>query len=199
MRVSVKPVIVAAALAAVAACSSTSASEPTTFQPATKWDHRAEAPAWTEASLNALRSYGAPLLSMTPADAEAWCPGYETASLAEREAFWVGLLSALAEHESTWNPRAVGGGGKWFGLVQISPATARGYGCEAGSADALKDGTKNLSCAIRIWANTVSRDGVIAAGGRGVAADWGPFHQSSKREAMKSWTRAQPYCQAHGA
>jgi hypothetical protein len=199
LRVSIKPVIVAAALAAVAACTSTSASEPAMVAPVAKWDQQADAPLWTEASLNALRSHGAALVSITPADAEAWCPGYDTATLAEREAFWVGLLSALAEHESTWNPRAVGGGGQWFGLVQISPATARGYGCEAGSADALKDGTKNLSCAIRIWANTVSRDGVIAAGGRGVAADWGPFHQSSKREAMNAWTRAQPYCQQRGA
>jgi hypothetical protein len=196
VRVSLKALLISTLLAGVSACGTTDAREtPATTPPVMKWDHRAEAPLWTEASINALRSHGAPLVSLVPADAETWCPGYDTATLAEREAFWIGLLSALAEHESTWNPRAVGGGGRWFGLVQISPATARGYGCEAGSADALKDGRQNLACAIRIWANTVSRDGVIAAGGRGVAADWGPFHQSNKREAMKAWTRAQPYCQ----
>lgn len=195
MRASLRALLISTVLAAVTACGTTDAREKPASLPVTKWDHRTEAPLWTEASLNALRSHGAPLVSLVPADAESWCPGYDTATPAEREAFWVGLLSALAEHESTWNPSAVGGGGRWFGLVQISPATARGYGCQAGSGDALKDGTMNLSCAIRIWANTVSRDGVIAAGGGGVAADWGPFHQSRKREAMKAWTRAQPYCQ----
>ena len=195
MRASLRTALFSTVLAAVAACSTTDARESDVL-PATKWDHRTEAPVWTEASLAALRSYGQPLVSIVPADAETWCPGYDTATAAEREAFWVGLLSALAEHESTWNPRAVGGGGQWFGLVQISPATARGYGCDARSGDALKDGTQNLSCAIRIWSRTVTRDGVIAAGGRGVAADWGPFHQSSKRQAMMNWTRAQPYCKA---
>ncbi len=195
MRASLRTALFTTVLAALAACSTTDARESDVL-PATKWDHRTEAPVWTEASLAALRSYGRPLVSSVPADAETWCPGYDTATPAEREAFWVGLLSALAEHESTWNPRAVGGGGQWFGLVQISPATARGYGCDARSGDALKDGTENLTCAIRIWSRTVTRDGVIAAGGGGVAADWGPFHQSSKRQAMMNWTRAQPYCRA---
>ncbi len=192
--------VVLAACLALAACGSTSAREtPRTlpsFEPVAKWDFKPQGDAWTEASLEALRTHGAALVSMVPADAETWCPGYDTASAEERKAFWIGLLSALAEHESTWNPQAVGGGGKWFGLVQISPATARGYGCAAGSGDALKDGAANLSCAIRIWASTVTRDGVIAAGGGGVAADWGPFHQSKKRAAMQSWVKSQSYCQA---
>ncbi len=103
-------------------------------------------------------------------------------------------MSALARYESTWNPRAVGGGGRWFGLVQIAPATARHYGCGATSGRALKDGAANLRCAIRIMAQTVPRDGVVAARGRGVAADWGPFHDPAKRAQMAAWTRAQPYC-----
>jgi hypothetical protein len=131
---------------------------------------------------------------VTPGDIEAWCPAYPEASQTQRRAFWAGLISTLAKHESTWNPRAVGGGGLWFGLVQIAPATARGYGCEARSGEALKDGTKNLSCAIRIMARTVPRDGVVSAGMRGVAADWGPFHSARKREDMRSWVREQPYC-----
>ena len=38
------------------------------------------------------------------------------------------------------------------------------------------------------------RDGVVSAGMRGVAADWGPFHSRAKREDMKRWMRKQPYC-----
>lgn len=162
--------------------------------PVMRWDHRPEAPEWTSATLAALRAHGAILAQTVPADIETWCPGYAGAGPEGRRAFWATLLSALAKHESTWNPAAAGGGGRWFGLVQISPATARGYGCAAGSAKALTDGAANLSCAVRIMAETVPRDGVVSAGMRGVAADWGPFHSSRKRADMIAWTLARPYC-----
>lgn len=135
---------------------------------------------------------------MTPKDIRDWCPGYARADLATRRAFWVGFLSALAKHESTWNPRAVGGGGLWYGLLQILPATARLFGCKARTGAALKDGAANLSCGIRIMAQTVTRDGVISARRprwSGVAADWGPLRKAAKREEMAAWLKAQDYCQ----
>jgi hypothetical protein len=55
-------------------------------------------------------------------------------------------------------------------------------------------GAANLSCAIRIMSETVPRDGVISKGMRGVAADWGPFHQSRKRSDIQERTKAQPFC-----
>ncbi|MEM0934909.1 MAG: transglycosylase SLT domain-containing protein [Pseudomonadota bacterium] len=160
-----------------------------------RWDHHPEAEAWTETAFAALDTHGAALPELTPRDIEAWCPAYPEADTEQRKAFWTGLISTLAKHESTWNPSAVGGGGLWFGLVQIAPATARGYGCEARSGAALKDGPSNLSCAIRIMAYTVPRDNVVSRGMRGVAADWGPFHSSRKREDMRTWVSTQPYCQ----
>lgn len=162
--------------------------------PVARWDFRPEGDEWTRASLVALSSYGRPLVEMVPEDIDTWCPRYAKADDAEREAFWIGLLSSLAKHESTWRPDAAGGGGKWYGLLQISPATARSYGCRAQTAEALKDGASNLSCAIRIMSVTVPRDRVVAANGGGIAADWGPFHQASKREEMRDWVREQPYC-----
>jgi len=167
----------------------------TSVRPPMRWDHHPHSTEWTEMAFAALGGHGAALPQSVPGDIAAWCPAYTEASPEERKAFWTGLISTLAKHESTWNPRAVGGGGRWFGLVQIAPATARGYGCQARSGDALKDGTANISCAIRIMARTVTRDGVVSAGMRGVAADWGPFHSSRKREDMRAWVRAQPYCQ----
>jgi hypothetical protein len=159
------------------------------------WDGAsAESAEWTEATLEALESEGAALLSEVPGDIGTWCPGYAEASVEERAAFWSGLLSALARHESTWNEDAVGGGGQWFGLVQISPATARGYGCEARTGEALRDGEANLECAVRIAAQTVTRDGVVAAGGGGFAADWGPFASAQKRQEMAGWVSSQAYC-----
>jgi len=159
-----------------------------------RWDHLPAGETWTEATLAALESHGQNLVNTTPADIGAWCPAYEKSDVEGRKAFWSGLLSTLAKHESTWQPTVVGGGGRWFGLVQISPATARHYGCRAGSGEALKDGSANLSCAVRILDTTVPRDGVVSAGMRGVAADWGPFHQRSKREDMRTWLVSQPYC-----
>lgn len=113
-------------------------------------------------------------------------------------AFWAGLISGLAKHESTWREEAVGGGNQWFGLLQISPATARGYGCNATSGKALLNGESNLSCGIRIMGVTVPRDNAIAVRDsrwRGIAADWAPFQSSSKRAEIAAWTKQQPYCQ----
>ncbi|MEZ5796561.1 MAG: transglycosylase SLT domain-containing protein [Paracoccaceae bacterium] len=163
--------------------------------PPMRWDHRAEAPGWTAAALSAVSRHDDVLASRVPADIETWCPGYETASLPERRAFWVGMMSALAKHESGWNPAAAGGGGKWIGLMQISPKTARGHGCSAQSAGALKDGAANLDCAVSIFAGDVARDGVVAGGGkRGMGRDWAPFRKGDKRADMAAWTSAQPYC-----
>lgn len=155
---------------------------------------RPEAPIWTGTALAALDAHGAPLVDIVPADIDVYCPGYRDASPEERKTFWVTFLSALAKHESTWRPDVSGGNGAWHGLLQISPQTARGYGCRARSAEALKDGGANLSCGIRIMAVTVPRDGVISAGMGGVAADWGPFHQAAKRADIQARTRSAAVC-----
>ncbi|QFU09248.1 Transglycosylase SLT domain protein [Rhodobacteraceae bacterium THAF1] len=166
--------------------------------PVTRWDFRPESDRWSRASIKALKSHGRGLVQHTPRDIGRWCPGYARGSDVDRRAFWVGFLSALAKYESTWKPRAVGGGGLWYGLLQILPQTARGYGCAARTGDALKDGPANLSCAIRIMARTVPRDGVIHARSprwSGVSADWGPMRSDAKRREMRRWLRAQEYCQ----
>lgn len=162
--------------------------------PDMRWSHRSEADRWSRAALTALRSHASVLPQVVPKDIGDWCPAYVTNDQSAREAFWIGLLSTLAKHESTYRPTAVGGGGKWYGLLQILPATARGYGCKTTSRDGLKNGAANLQCALRIMAVTVPRDGVVSHGMRGVAADWGPFHSRTKRSDMMKWTRAQPYC-----
>lgn len=163
--------------------------------PTMRWDHKSEAEDWTRATLSAIETTGVSLTSLVPADIDDYCPAYKDASQQDRAAFWSGLISALAKHESTWNPKAEGGGGLWIGLTQIAPGTARAYGCEARSVSDLKKGESNLSCAVKIMSSTVPRDGVVSQGMRGVAADWGPFHSSKKRDDMKTWTREQAYCQ----
>lgn len=164
--------------------------------PRTRFQHMQDHAMWTRVALAALKSHGQPLVEMVPGDVTDWCPAYPQADAAGRRAFWVGFLSALSKHESTYRASAVGGGGRWYGLLQILPATARGYGCNVGTGSALKNGGANLSCAVRIMAVTVPRDGVIyGRGGRGVAADWGPLRSAAKRRDMAGWLRRQAYCE----
>lgn len=162
--------------------------------PVARWDFRPEATEWTERSLQMLETEAAVLTEIVPDDIASWCPAYTLADRPQRAAFWVGFLSALTHHESTHRPEAVGGGGRWYGLSQILPATARGYGCEARSGQALLDGGANLQCALRIMAHTVARDNMVATGRQGVAADWGPLVQANKREEMRAWLLRQDYC-----
>lgn len=163
--------------------------------PAARWDHRPEATVWTRAALAALQGKGGALLRSQPTDIATFCPAYPKAKADDRAAFWMGLFSALAKHESTWNPRAAGEGGRYRGLLQITPATARAYGCDAG---ALYDGAANVSCAVAIAARQVARTGVVVGGPGGwggLAADWGPMRNGRKLADIAAWTRAQDYCQ----
>jgi hypothetical protein len=165
--------------------------------PPMQWDHHPEAEQWTESTLVALSTKDPILSQRVPADIETWCPGYAEAPVEARRAFWAGLMSAVARYESTWNETASGGGGRWIGLMQISPRTANYFGCEATSVGALKDGEANLECAVEIMSTQVAKDNLVAgAGNRGIGRDWAPLRSSEKRSAMAAWTREQPYCQA---
>lgn len=169
------------------------------FLPNTRWDHKEGSDLWTRAAMTAISGHGDGLESLVPRDIERWCPAYEDNPPVQRRAFWVGMMSALAKHESTYNPNAVGGGDLWYGLLQIYPDTARRYGCYARTGEALKDPEDNLSCAARIMNVTVARDNAIAirdSRWRGVAADWGPMSNRSKLPEMAAWTRSQSYCVA---
>lgn len=163
--------------------------------PAMRWDNHPEGEIWTTRTLDAIDTNAPSLLDTVPRDIATWCPGYPDASDDEREAFWTGILSALAKHESTWNPKASGGGGRWIGLLQIAPSTARQYGCEANTVGALKNGADNLTCAVRIAGVQVAKDDMVAGNGaQGLGRDWAPFRSSAKRAEMAAWTRQQAYC-----
>lgn len=164
--------------------------------PPMQWDVRPEGREWTQDTLVALAQHDTVLASSVPADVQSWCPGYAEASLTDRRAFWAGLMSAVARYESTWNPQAAGGGGRYIGIMQISPVSADYHQCEADTVTELKDGSENLECAAQMMAKAVARDGLVVGGGnRGIGRDWMPFRDAEKRAAMAEWTRAQPYCQ----
>lgn len=167
------------------------------YLPEARWDRLSVGPIWTRAVMSAISAHGDDLENTVPRDIEKWCPAYEANDPEKRRAFWACMISLLARYESTYRPDAVGGGGRWYGLMQILPSTARHFGCRATSGEALKVPEDNLACAVRIMNVTVPRDNAIAqrdSRWRGVAADWGPMTDSSKIDAMASWTSAQSYC-----
>ncbi len=194
-----RPLLAASLLAALSlsGCMETGTAQLSTsgMTPPMQWDVRPEAKTWTGKTLVALAHEDDALAGSVPADIDQWCPGYENASLQERRAFWAGLMSAVARYESSWNPQAAGGGGRYIGVMQISPRTADLHGCEADTTAELKDGAGNLACAAKIVANAVESDGVVAGSGRqGAGRDWMPIRDAGKRAAMSAWTSAQPYC-----
>lgn len=163
--------------------------------PPMRWDQHPEALEWTKSTMNAVSTKDEDLAGKVPADIEAWCPGYETASLEDRRAFWVGMVSTVSKYESSWNPAASGGGGRWIGLMQISPRSAAYYGCDATTVVSLKDGPANLECAVQIASGRVGKDGLVAGNGTsGIGHDWAPLRDATKRTEMAAWTKAQPYC-----
>ena len=169
--------------------------------PRARWENRQNGALWTRVALAAVATHGAPLLGVVPRDIAEWCPAYPVQTAENRAAFWAALLSTLSRYESTWNPNAVGGNGRWFGLMQIYPPTAEFRDCRVQTGEGLKRASANLNCAIRIMAITVPRDEAISVKNtrwRGVAADWGPIRNDWMRRDMQRYTRKQTYCRALG-
>lgn len=173
-----------AALALVLLTSCGTEPEPQGFNFAMQWDHRPEAARWTRAAIS--ESVSSNLVRVTPGDIESWCPAYTSASDLDRAAFWSGTLSALARYESTWNPKASGAGGRYHGLLQISPRTAQSAGCQGD----LFTGRDNLACAVKIASRQAGEGRPVAR----ILGDWGPMKSGAKRDEMANWTRAQSYC-----
>ena len=169
--------------------------------PRAAWDNRRQGRLWTRTTLTAIRGHGSALLDTVPVDIADWCPAYRDHGPKERAAFWNALISTVVKHESTYRPGAVGGDGKWYGLMQILPSTAQGHECRASTGQELKHGPSNLSCAVRIMAEVVARDGAIALkdGERaGLATQWGPMTDAGKLAEMSGYTRKRKFCRSLG-
>ena len=165
--------------------------------PKLRWDARAGSQAWSLALLMEIERHPRTFLRKVPQDIKAFCPGFAEGSAVDRAAFWAALLSGIARHESRSNPRASGAGGRYLGLMQISPATARNYGCAA-SGEGLLDGGPNMVCSVKIVAHHVARDGqVVGQSGawRGAARDWMVLRDPAAREDITGWIKKQEYCQ----
>lgn len=208
-RPSAPPVFASPAAPSPAPVSSVPTNDPSalTALPVAQWDSRPAGRDWTRFALGGVDSLAQALLATVPSDVGAYCPRYAQANPADRRAFWVGLMSALARFESDFDPSVEFTEPNIFdvqgnrvvsrGLLQISRESANGYGCGITNELQLHDPATNLTCAVRIMNRLVARDGVIASTAspwRGMAAYWRPFRGPDRRAAIQQWTSAQTYC-----
>lgn len=129
--------------------------------------------AWTELLVKSLQGEGKALLAVHSIQ------------------YWVMLFSALARHESNFDPTctytekfpdAKGKPVVSRGLLQISKESANGYGAGLVKEEELHDVATNLRCGVLIAAKWVVKDGVVYGGDaehgwKGMARYWSQFRK----------------------
>jgi len=204
-------ILAAATMLMLAACETTGGVGPgpgrLSGPPPAAWDVRPEGRAWSQVGHQAVAVLAPQLVTLTPTDIDAFCPGYRTANAEGRRAFYVSLLAELARYESNFDPSvtftesfsdASGRRVVSRGLLQLSQESANGYGCGISDAQQLHDPETNIRCAVRILGRWVERDGVIsgynAGAWRGASRYWSPFRDRNKLVDLQASLNAQPYC-----
>jgi len=210
MRILVKA-FAAAVILLLAACETTGGAGPGPSRPVgpppAAWDVRPEGRAWTQAAHQAVAVLAPQLVTLTPNDIDAFCPGYRAANPDGRRAFYVSLLAELSRYESNFDPSvsftesfsdSTGRRVVSRGLLQLSQESANGYGCGITDPQQLHDPETNIRCAVRILGRWVERDGVIAGynsgAWRGASRYWSPFRDRNKLVDLQANLNAQPFC-----
>lgn len=173
------------------------------------WSKKNPDGSWTRITEVAVAASSLPHLE--PKDIGKFCPAYRHLPSKKRIRFWVGLLSSMAEFESTFNPEAAARGPSKDvfrrrdtnrGLLQISKESANqpGYSCGIEKAKHLHDPAIHLPCAVKILSTWVSADRVIASyegnkKTRGGGRYWAVLQEKNGRlPAISSFTRNLPFC-----
>lgn len=172
------------------------------------WSSHADGEVWTELAETAVQE--TTLTAMIPEDADKFCPRYDSLVQSDRIQFWVGLLSAMAEHESDFDPMiqytesliqdSNGHDVVSRGLLQLSLESARQtrYGCTIERDEDLHEPAVNLDCSAQILNTWVSRDGSIAgtANSRlGGARYWSTlWHSRDSLGQIRRFTRQLRVC-----
>lgn len=165
------------------------------------------------AVLEPLLTVDDPLAASNPADAEAFCPAYRHLGAADRALMWRTMLTAMARPESNFRVAEV----YWekdqsqysIGLLQLSLADERGYGCGLRTEVDLTRPEANLSCGVRIMRRLVARDGRIGGDpahiARGGARYWSTLRErrttapgappADARDEVIAAVRALPVCE----
>jgi hypothetical protein len=170
-----------------------------------RWEgYASDGDKWVKYVSDAIDEHGL-MNAKQPSDAAEFCPNFKSLSLEQKKMFWIYLVSATAELESSFNPKSSytedfkdSSGTKVVsrGLLQLSLESAQDYGCPVSKGADLYDPKTNLDCGIRILEHWIQHDGRIAgkSGSQWLGAGryWAPFrHKPTK---IKGWTKSIPFC-----
>lgn len=148
---------------------------------------------YTEILGRALWEHGRDLLTRPSiADSATWCPNFSSLDRAGRLRFFVVLISAMARHESGFDPLVTYGEafadakGKQVisrGLLQLSQESANNprYGCAIGQAEQLHDAPTNLVCGVKILNALVKENGYLGS-------ELGSDQRSDFRGGSRYWS-----------
>lgn len=174
------------------------------------WDGKhPDAIKWTRATVLAIERYGHDMLANEPSDIKSYCPQFSLLKKEEKIAFWVHMISAIAQKESDFNPtkpyvetftdkngeRVVS-----RGLLQLSLESVNNplYGCKIKKAEELDDPLKNLVCGVKILNHWMRTEPVITRNeGKewlGAAKYWGVLRTSDTVSFIKNATSDLPIC-----
>ena len=163
---------------------------------------------WTAHLYTSIDTLGTSLLNSNPADGATFCPQYANLSTAQRKAFWIYLISAMAKFESNFKPSMTytesfkNADGEYVvsrGLLQLSVEDGQIYGCGFTSSDAVYDPDLNLDCSVRILNYWMKKDARIAGqvngSWRGGARYWSTLRSNgSPYASIVKLTQKIPFC-----
>jgi hypothetical protein len=161
---------------------------------------------YTHITADALIKDGPVLLERAPKDVEGFCPAYNFLDHNGRIAFWVGLISAMSDRESSFDPHskfiekmvdASGNPVVSRGLLQLSVEDGHTYGCDVETISDLENAESNLRCGVRILNQLVAEDGSIGGfSGRwlGGARYWSVLRPGAPQAEIIKTTQALSVC-----
>jgi hypothetical protein len=142
--------------------------EPSPFSAA--WDGETDdAALWTNWLSDDLETDGAALIDLIPADAAEFCTTWPKLTRRGRKQVWITLISAIAKHESDFDPHGSFEeppplSERSIGLMQLSLSDAEEFHCDFTTEAQIEGARRNLDCAVRILAQLIPPDGVIGGG-----------------------------------
>jgi hypothetical protein len=161
---------------------------------------------YTHITSEALLNDAPALIDSSPSDVHDFCPAYYLLDRNGRIAFWVGLISAMTDRESSFDTHSqftenmLDSEGKKVisrGLMQLSVESARSYGCSIGTESDLEDAETNLRCGVKILNQLILADSSIAGFKQrwlGGARYWSVLRPGGPQTKILATTRGLSVC-----
>lgn len=143
---------------------------PGSYHKGALWKHVAGSESWTNAVLAIVQARRFDFEQAR--DIETFCPGYLTATQAQRDICWLRIVGSIVEFESSFRPAArpfcEGDGVYSVGLMALSTGECP----NAMTIPEMMDPVKNLTCGVERMARLIKRDHVISENNLGASAYW---------------------------